>query len=325
MQPFSLDSSENIIDKTKNLKTVDIYILSHNRPNFIAEAIDSVKKQTLQEYNLYISDNSTTDDVERIIRQQYGDVIYIRRSNSLSALAHFKTIIEESTAEFLVMFHDDDVMMPRYLETLLGIITSDNDIAAVGCNGRILQNSRLTKTILLQKTDGIKIINSGGELFLQYCSPIDHVAPFPGYMYRSSKIKGLYLNSEYGGKHSDVSFLMQVAQRGKIIWSYAPLIQYRIHGSNDSSTIHIKQQASLLGFVYQNTKIQKKDHAIKIYKLKYLLHWWRCNKNSKNKVFAKRIILKAITLRLISAYLCRPHILASKISQLARKFYNQPR
>lgn len=252
---------------------ISVYILSHNRPQYILETIDSVLKQTLTDFKLTISDNSTNDDVQDLIKNHHPGLNYIRQEPGLSALAHFKLLLESVDSEYFVLFHDDDIMHPDYLENMISIIENDPGLSAVACNAKIVAEGKNNGKTFFNSTSDIVILNTPEDLFSCYCGLTANIAPFPGYVYRKSKVGNIFLDPKDGGKYSDVSFLMKIMKNGAIAWAKKPLISYRIHSGNDSATISITQKLRLIRFVLKQTSLKKQSAEIKRYRLICWLAW----------------------------------------------------
>ncbi|MFC3531892.1 glycosyltransferase family 2 protein [Vogesella facilis] len=270
-------------------KEIEIHVLSCNRPEYISLTIDSVLRQSYSSFDLYISDNSSTDDVGDLIKTSYPDVKYVRRTPQLAALDHFKIILQNIEAEYFVLFHDDDIMMPGYIETMRKLIISHPECSAVACNAKIIRNNTKTEADFFHSDYDLLEIKNPEELFLLYCNLTTSAAPFPGYIYRTSKVKDLFLDHKEGGKYSDVSYLMKVAERGPIIWTKQALMHYRIHSGNDSSTINIGQQLRLLRFVFKKTRLTKNSRAIRQYKFRLWSSWWRKELKKGSRLSTKKM------------------------------------
>ena len=253
-----------------------IYILCRDRPEFAREAIRSAVLQDTDDVEVVVSDNSEYDIVGDMVAKVFPRVTYIRRRPSLDSLQHFRVVIEESIAEHLVMFHDDDVLYSDYVRTTRAILDSTPDIVAVGCNARILRGTTLTDRLFMATAVHDVVLKNAEQLLAFYMRFNSHrAAPFSGYMYRRNAIDGLYLDAHDGGKHADVTFLMNVIGRGNLYWLLSPLMQYRMHGTNDSSIENVGQRLRLMRFIYRHTSILPKSEAVQEFRFRYWVRWWR--------------------------------------------------
>lgn len=254
---------------------LQIYILSRNRPDYLFQTLDSVLTSSNGLADVIVSDNSDTDLIQTLLFSDYSNVKYVRRNPPVSAYEHFRLVIEQSSAEYIVLFHDDDLMLPHYVKTMLASLDNNPDIAAVGCNAFLLRGNEKTTETFMGSINKPIILSNINELLYKYLkiSQLD-AAPFPSYMYRKKYLLGLFLDPAQGGKHSDVSFLTKVIHRGPILWINEPLMWYRRHSANDSRIESIGDRLSLLRYIFKDTGISRTSVEIKEYKFKYWVSWW---------------------------------------------------
>ena len=62
-----------------------------------------------------------------------------------------------------------------------------------------------------------------------------------------------------GGKYSDVTWLLDLSKREKIIWVNSPLMTYRLHASNDGNTESRRDRLRFLGYLKKNRSIVGND------------------------------------------------------------------
>ena len=266
------------ISATQVEPLVQLFILSRDRKDFCRETVASAVAQTYARCEVIVSDNSVGDDVAQMLEGEFPDVKVVRRQPTLAALDHFNHLIEEAQAPLMVLFHDDDVLEPGYIARMVELFAQNPEVAAVGCNGHLIMGHRRTAEPLMGDFKGTRVLRHPIDLVGPYMS-IDLVdpAPFPGYMYRTELIRGLRLEAENGGKHSDVSFLYQVLGRAPILWTAECLFNYRMHGSNDSRDESIGSRLSWLRYVQKVTGVSRKSRAIMDYKFIYWRRWVQQN------------------------------------------------
>lgn len=103
-----------------NTRLLDIYLLTHNRPAQAIEAIKSVLSQADSRFRLVVSDNSDNDDLRRLI-EDTKSLAYIKRPAALSGIDHGNLVLSEisngASDSYFTLFHDDDLMLPNYVES----------------------------------------------------------------------------------------------------------------------------------------------------------------------------------------------------------------
>jgi glycosyltransferase involved in cell wall biosynthesis len=111
---------------------ISIGIPVHNGANFLAEAIESVRSQSVTDYELLICDDASTDDTPRIC-QQYLDsrVRYLRFDDRGGQARAFNRCFEQSQGRAFTLLHADDYYLPTMLESRLAQLANYPDAGLV--------------------------------------------------------------------------------------------------------------------------------------------------------------------------------------------------
>jgi hypothetical protein len=259
-------------------KTLQIYILSCDRANLLEEALESVLVQDDSEVDLEIvvSDNSKTNAVQNLLSSyslSKTKVRYIRHLPQLSQEEHFYNIMDQCTADYLVMFHDDDIMHPDYVKVMCPILT-DSNLVALGCNGFQFRDKSLNNFKKMHHCKSLKIFNNKKDFLECYLVSNGGVAPYPGYIYKTEYLKKIPLTSLRSSKHGDVVFLSSFIDFGSIGWLPDALIYYRIHSSSSSSSENILDRKLLLRFMFSQG-VDPRSTPVFLYIYLYYLNWLR--------------------------------------------------
>jgi cellulose synthase/poly-beta-1,6-N-acetylglucosamine synthase-like glycosyltransferase len=297
------------------MSRIQLYILSRDRPAYLEEMLLSALNQsTSYDFEIIVSDNSEENFVFNLVAMSFPSIKYIRRTPAVSALEHFKIVINESNSEYVVFFHDDDVLFPTYIEQLAATLDSNKNIAAIGCNAYILKNMTASKKTVMKSFSGFKIFELSNE-FLKPYMEITKIgpAPFPGYMYRRRFLDGLELKAEHGGKYSDLTFLLKLLRRGPIAWTSESLMYYRLHSLNDTKTESIPDRLSLLRYLYTNEGVNKYSNAVSDMRFVYWKSWWIQSSNGSfihlPKSKREYVILKFLIFKALAVLITKPFIL----------------
>jgi glycosyltransferase involved in cell wall biosynthesis len=106
---------------------VNIGITTYNRKDFLCDCIDSVLKNTIVPFNLFVYDDGSTDGTIDKLRDRYkGTGIISLRNNVRSGIVPgFNKLWEVSEAknnnEYFCYLQDDTVVKPGWLKTLIGV------------------------------------------------------------------------------------------------------------------------------------------------------------------------------------------------------------
>lgn len=248
-----LGASENIANADYHLKKLTIFIQCYNRPTLAKLAIESILRQTNTDFRLVISDNSSNDEMYRLVQAESPALEYRRRVPPLPALDHFNKSASEADTELFCLFHDDDLMEPGYVEAMLDTISQFPNAVAYACNAVTMDDDVIRKGSFFESGDRHVVLDSPRALAGRYFSRYPNgYAPFPCYIYRSSVVKQIPLNPQTGGKYSDVAWLLEIAKHGPIVWDSRELIRYRMHTANDSNIESLGDRLKLLGFLKLN-------------------------------------------------------------------------
>jgi len=146
---------------------------TYNGERYIREQIDSLLKQTYQDFKLYICDDASTDRTYSIITR-YAETnpgkVFVRQQekNSGSAKHNFIEMMVDVKDDYLMLCDQDDVWLPhkievsltkmKALETMFGIETPilihtdltvvDNQLGVVSESYRQIMNADYSKTEL---------------------------------------------------------------------------------------------------------------------------------------------------------------------------------
>jgi len=261
--------------------TIQIVILSRGRPKYLNDTIRSVLSQKLLTTRIEIiisdnSDNSKKSEVKRIIDQYYPDnkLKYIKRNKSMLFSEHFQLVVSECKEKYIVVFHDDDIMHPNYIETMSLFIQREG-VAAVGCNSYIFSNDIVEAKPKPHNFNFPKTFNSKKDFLRQLLPGGAWIAPFPGYMYKTALLKmNKISNIPAPSIYSDIDPLMLNAllDYGSIIWVPDFLMYYRLHNSNLSNSLHMPVRIDVLNCMARNG-LSKDSVPVIMLRCGYWLKW----------------------------------------------------
>lgn len=252
---------------------VQIFILTRNRPEYIVDCLQSVLLQTYTDLEVIVSDNSTNDATEKILRSFIGTpkFTYRKRQQSYNVYDHFNLCLSESSRDYVMLFHDDDTLEPEAIALMADILKKNSEISAVSTNSLFINSNGQKTSIFNKSLIADTILSSPKDLILGFFSTPMLITPFSSYLYRRTSIQSLQLLYKEGRKHADVSFLAKVARSGKIYWIAKELMNYRIHGNNDSGIFDIKAIFSLCRFLKKMNSVPEK--LILDFKVRNILAW----------------------------------------------------
>lgn len=121
---------------------ISIAMATYNGAKFIHEQIDSILNQTIQDFELVICDDCSTDETPEILHKyaQQDDRIriYLNECN-LGFKKNFENVIRKCNGEYIALSDQDDIWLPKHLEILLDKMIGETQLV---CGSPIFVNER---------------------------------------------------------------------------------------------------------------------------------------------------------------------------------------
>ena len=102
-----------------------IIIPLYNKERYVENAIKSILKQTITDYEIIIVNDGSTDSSKEIISKYVSDKIRIidhQKNKGLSAARN--TGIKNATSDYVTFLDADDLWKPNFLQTIKNLISS---------------------------------------------------------------------------------------------------------------------------------------------------------------------------------------------------------
>lgn len=209
---------------------VTVVIPAYNAARFIGQALDSIKAQTVNDYEVIVVNDGSRDseELERILHEHPLEIRYISQENKGPSAAR-NAGIRAGRGTFYAQLDSDDRWTPDYLEVQLGILNDNPDIALVYPNATIVSD------VSGAERDFMEVSPSEGEvsfdsLVREKCVVMTSVTA------RMSAIReaGMYDESIRSCEDFDL-WLRVVKTGGRITYHRRQLVRYRRHEGSLSS------------------------------------------------------------------------------------------
>lgn len=100
----------------------------HQGENYLKNALDSLLAQTVDDFEIVISDNASTDATFAICQEYAGldpRIRYYRQDVNIGAVSNYNLVFEMARGKYFKWAAHDDVCLPRFLEACLQGLESD--------------------------------------------------------------------------------------------------------------------------------------------------------------------------------------------------------
>ena len=232
---------------------VSIIMPTYNRGSLIMEAIESIQKQTYREWELWIMDDGSDDDTEKMVREISDHRIHYVQARRTGVIGKLKNMgLAKATGDIIAFMDSDDLWDPYKLEKQLAG---------------------------LDRYPGAGFSLTGGYTFYELGTPIDYhykqpdgdyygniLIPFfkgeiaalmPTLLFKRNCLErtGLFIESRL---FSDIEFLLNLASHFNAYVIYEPLLFRRLHEENTTNKnweLGYTEYISLINSYRQSGKI----------------------------------------------------------------------
>ncbi|MCX7953063.1 MAG: glycosyltransferase family 2 protein [Deltaproteobacteria bacterium] len=220
------------------------YCLIAYKPEFFAEALDSVLRQTYPNFEVVISDDDESGEIERIVSSYIKEspfIRYFRNRPRLGGMKNACQVLKLATGDYIKYIYDDDLYEPDLTHTLVCHLEALSDVAVLAVCGRDLINvngQRIhdvpTSYPILQQNavlDGISIVD---KILASSMNNLGEpmAALFPK---KSVTLENPFQVYEVGVQASlDFVLFMRLLCQGHCVYIPKRLVHLRQHGQQET-------------------------------------------------------------------------------------------
>ena len=241
---FSGDSKSS---RGPKLPRVSIGLPVYNGELFLANALESLVTQIFTDFEIIISDNSSTDATAEICREfaiKDPRIRYVRQPCNIGASANFDYVLKASVGEYFMWAAADDVRRPEFIDSLVTILDANiclvcamTDVEVVDASGQRLRHENLDK-IRLYKC----LRHPIGSRIQFFKNPPSNLFFCIYGLYRRAFINNIEFNYESLVKYAgscEIPILAQLASIGSIASVPGCFFVYMAH---DSSAFNLEDR-----------------------------------------------------------------------------------
>ena len=120
------------------MPSVSVVIPCYNQGQYLREAVDSVREQTLQDFEILVVNDGSTDQFTLAVFAELQDsgIAVIHTANQGLASAR-NNGISKATGKYILPLDADDFIAPRYLEHAVAVLESCPETGIVYCRARL--------------------------------------------------------------------------------------------------------------------------------------------------------------------------------------------
>lgn len=210
------------------LNDIQIFIPTYNRAEYLKHSLLSLINQTAGVPNITVFNNASTDNTSEIIKEfeQYGVKEYKSKGNLLDCM----NIVAEnmlSDTKYVMFFHDDDILHPKYLEYSLNVLNTYPNIAYITTKHKNFPSEESYK--ISKNVKESHYLFESQKDFATYMYLFEGVAMQPT-LYRVDLFKSIPRKPEDFGKFFDWPYLVELAKYGNtVLFQDENMFMVRVH------------------------------------------------------------------------------------------------
>jgi glycosyltransferase involved in cell wall biosynthesis len=215
---------------SEQVPLVSVCITAYNHENYIRESVMSVLRQEgAFELELLIGDDGSSDGTRKIVSElQEMYPKYIRHffhDINLGASGNLSFLVSQTHGQYIAHLDGDDFWLPRKLEIQLNELTANQNITAVYCNGKVIDDTG-------RHIGTFNSINHKMQINLNYLLSKGNFLLHSSILYRSI-FKDQILS--IAGNFIDYRIHIRLAEKGRLSHLGELLAVYRYSSSSSMS------------------------------------------------------------------------------------------
>ncbi|WP_111307953.1 glycosyltransferase family 2 protein [Confluentibacter sediminis] len=240
------------LEKERYIK-VTVGIMSYNNADFIIEAIESVLKQTYNNWELFIVDDGSKDNTQDIISQYLNDsrIKYIGHEVNKGQAATWEHVLSLGEGDIIGTLHADDYWDENMLNEVVSSFAEDSGLDLFYTNWTFI-GSNNTGPVVNKFGSGLD--------FLKYEIKQYTILPSASFLSRSVIKKSPSPICNYRAAVDTYYFYRVLLKANKVKSSHLALTNYRLHDNNETTV------SRATGYVFEecidNLKNIKKEEKI---------------------------------------------------------------
>lgn len=123
----------------KIVPKVGIFMPAYNQGKYIHDALDSLSRQTFQNFVVHIVDDGSTDGVTPSILADihYEKAKVYHNTNNKGVAVRAREHFKKFKTDYILVLCADDILEPKFLEKTVNFLEENPDYGAVGTNIRL--------------------------------------------------------------------------------------------------------------------------------------------------------------------------------------------
>ncbi len=218
---------------------VSVCVATYNQGRYLRQALQSILNQTLQDFEIVVSDDASTDDTSAIVAQVSADapwarLHYVRQPHNLGIAENRNRCLALARGQYIGWLDSDDIYHPELLAVQSAVLDRHPQVGLAHSAYQVIDSAgrRLPDWPLPFAEDRIE---TGQTAFQELVLANYITAPTVLVRRECHAQVGPYAPS-VGRSSTDWEMWLRIALRADLAYTATPLTQYRQHTSSTSTT-----------------------------------------------------------------------------------------
>lgn len=221
------------------MSRVTVAIPTYNRLRFLRPCLESIKRQSFKDIEVIIFDDHSTEPIQEEAESILGrKVSFFPSSTSLGAARNIERALRHTYAsEYLMIFHDDDVMHPELIQREVQLLDTHQEAAFAASTISFVSNANAMNSFFSVRNESgsFTVYKTPAELVRAFIKGV-HLG-FSSVLYRANVLSPkATFETERFGANGDRPLLLGLMKERSAILITEPLVNYRVHPAQDSMT-----------------------------------------------------------------------------------------
>lgn len=270
-------------------KKIAICLLTYNHSAFIIEALKSIKEQSFKNFDLFISDDSSTDNtyykMKNFLKNNFSNYELYKQKKNIGVTKNCNFLLKKTRSKykFLVFFSGDDLMCKDRLKLQINFLQKNPNASFCYSNCYWFVNSKK------YKLKHFPFFQKPPKNFANLIE--DCTIPIPTITYNLKFMRNMLFNEKF--KYlSDMIMVLNLWKKSKPVFLNKPLLFYRRHPKSIMMSKNILNERKKIKNFFLSKYKNKYPESVKNFQM--LIQYADCiNKLKKKKKinFTQYIIL----------------------------------
>lgn len=207
---------------------VSVCIPTYQHASFLPTAIESVLRQTFEDFELIVVDNASTDKTQEVVTRYVKSdprARYFRNASNLGMVGNWNRCLEYATGDYVKILCSDDVLDPECLQAAVEVLDSRPNVGLVTC-GRQVVDANLGFLHVLQFSDQGGVW-SGSEAIRRSLEKLNPIGEPTAVVFRRQLAARGF--NPLVNQLADIEMWLHILQQADLYFDPRPLCQFRQH------------------------------------------------------------------------------------------------